>query len=94
MRKNLICLLGHNTPYRVEEIRVMWKIYNYLFGWDYVTWVNSADQGIARVHVDKNGNVFYWRYKITKISDPIKCAKNHLWLTCPPEKYGLNVTIS
>ena len=67
----------------------MWKILNYLFGWDYITWKHSANQGIARVEKDKNGNIFYWRYKTTKLADPILEAENHLWLTCRPEKYGV-----
>jgi len=68
----------------------MYKICKWLFGWDYITWENSADQGIARVHRDKNGNLFYWRYKATSVADPIISAKNHLWLTCSPEKYDLD----
>jgi len=68
----------------------MYKIYNWLFGWDYITWENSAGQGIARVCRDKNGNLFYWRYKATNLPYPIISAKNHLWLTCSPEKYGLD----
>ena len=67
----------------------MWRIFNYLFGWDYIVWHNSADDGIARIHVDKNGNVFYWRYKLTKVADPIKKASHFLWLTCEPSKYGI-----
>lgn len=66
----------------------MWKLFNYLFGWDYVTWRNTADNGIARVHVDKTGKVYYWRYKIISVADVITSADNHLWLTCSPEKYG------
>lgn len=67
----------------------MWRLYNWLFGWDYITWSNSADQGVARVRRDKNGNLYYWRYCNTKLPDPIKNARNHLWLTCKPEKYGV-----
>ena len=33
----------------------MYKIWNYLFEWDYIAWVNSAGAGIARVHTDGNG---------------------------------------
>jgi len=65
----------------------MYKILNYLFGWDYITWKNHFGQGIARVHIDKNGNIFYWRYKSIKVADPIINANNHLWLTCDPIKY-------
>ncbi|MCK4826119.1 hypothetical protein KA005_60805 [bacterium] len=64
-----------------------WRILNYLFGWDYITWSNNAAQGIARVRIDHNGNLFYWRYKNTKLADPINKASDHLWLTCDPKKY-------
>ena len=67
----------------------MWKLWSKLFGWDYIQWKNSADQGIARVHRDRNGNVYYWRYKITKLADPIVNARDFLWLTCEPSKYGI-----
>lgn len=66
---------------------MIWKLCNFLFGWDYIVWHNSADQGIARVRVDHNGNLYYWRYKSSKIADPITKVGNHLWLTCSPEKY-------
>ena len=67
----------------------MYRLYNYLFGWDYITWTNSADEGISRVRSDKNGNVYYWRYSVTSVADPVVSAKNHLWLTCEPSKYGI-----
>jgi len=67
----------------------MWKILNFLFGWDYIAWKNTADSGIARIRRDQNGNLFYWRYKATKVADPITKARDFLWLTCPPEKYGI-----
>jgi len=79
----------------------MWKIYHFLFGWDYVCWKNSADSGVARVHVDYEGRPFYWRYKLTKLIDLIPSpytpsgAPNEnkkrwldiVWLTCSPTKY-------
>jgi hypothetical protein len=69
----------------------MYKIYNWLFGWDYITWESPVDQGVARVHQDKNGNLFYWRYNYEAcIPCPISSATDHLWLTCSPEKYGLD----
>lgn len=64
-----------------------YKILNKLFGWDYVQWKNSADQGIARVHVDSLDRVYYWRYKITKVADIIQHKDSVLWLTCHPSKY-------
>lgn len=65
-----------------------YKILNYLFGWDYVLWNNSADTGIARVRILPDGKVFYWRYISTNVFDEIKSADQVFWLTCLPEKYG------
>lgn len=66
---------------------MMYRLFNYLFGWDYIHWQNTADRGIARVHVDGSGKVFYWRYKITSLVDVIRCPSEVLWLTCKPSKY-------
>lgn len=63
------------------------KLLNRLFGWDYIAWKNTADYGVARVQVDGNGRVFYWRYKITKVADLIIVDSQVLWLTCHPSKY-------
>ena len=65
----------------------MWRILHHLFGWDYVAWRNSADQGIARVHVDGMGRVYYWRYKCIASADFITEPERVIWLTCGPEKY-------
>lgn len=67
----------------------MYKIKNYLFGWDYVQWQNCADSGIARVIKLPNGKVCYWRYKSISIMDEIKNAEQVNWLTCQPSKFGL-----
>lgn len=64
----------------------MWKILHALFGFDYVHWENSADEGIARVYI-YNGKVYYWRYKITNVLDEIKNPDQVVWLTCGSEKY-------
>lgn len=66
---------------------MIYKLLNYIFGWDYIAWQNSADQGIARVRVDHCGTVFYWRYRNTKVVDRICDGDGVLWLTCRPEKY-------
>lgn len=58
-----------------------------LFGYDYIAWRNSADQGIARVHKDGNGRVWYWRYRVTGVWDVIHEADQVIWLTCAPSKY-------
>jgi len=65
----------------------MWKLFNYLFGWDYIQWANSIDSGVARIHIDGAGRVWYWRYKTTKLIDVVKESEQVIWLTCSPEKY-------
>lgn len=65
----------------------MWKLLNFFFGYDYVAWANFADDGIARVHVDGLGRVFYWRYKCTRVTDIIVEPEQVIWLTCSPNKY-------
>jgi hypothetical protein len=67
----------------------MWKLFNIIFGWDYIAWENTAASGIARVHKDHCGNIYYWRYKGTSVLDVIKQRQQVKWLTCSPEKYGL-----
>lgn len=65
----------------------MWRLFNFYFGYDYVAWANVADNGIARVHVDGLGRVFYWRYKSTRVADIIVEPSQVIWLTCSPNKY-------
>jgi hypothetical protein len=69
------------------KISVMYRLWNYLFGWDYVIWNNSADQGIAKVITLPDGTIGYWRYKITNIFDEINNPNQVKWLTCSPNKY-------
>lgn len=65
----------------------MYKILNYLFGWDYISWNNSADQGIALVHVTEDGDIYYWRYKTINLLDKILKPDQVIWLTCHSSKY-------
>lgn len=72
----------------------MWKLWHKLFGWDYVHWKNSVSSGIARVHVAKDGSVFYWRYKSISCMDILYSPNQDsviftdiVWLTCPKDKY-------
>ncbi len=65
---------------------MLYKILHKVFGWDYIYWENSADNGVARVHIINNG-VFYWRYKNTQVLDEINDITQVLWLTCSPNKY-------
>ncbi len=66
---------------------MIYKLLNKLFGWDYIAWHNSADDGVARVYKDYAGNAYYWRYKNTKVTDTIIVPEQVLWLTCNPDKY-------
>lgn len=65
----------------------MYKIFNYLFGWDYIIWSNSADEGISRVRKTPDNVIWYWRYWSTKVADRITNPNEVIWLTCKPEKY-------
>lgn len=65
----------------------MYKIFNKLFGFDYIYWENTADQGVARVFVTKDGNICYWRYRSTRLLDKITNPSQVVWLTCSPTKY-------
>ena len=71
----------------MQPFFVMYKLLNKLFGWDYIIWSNFADSGVARVRVDREGVVWYWRYRSTKVADVIKYPNALLWLTCPSTKY-------
>ena len=64
-----------------------WRLLHRLFGYDYIQWKNSADQGIARVRVDGMGRAYYWRYTNISVIDFITDPKAVVWLTCSPEKY-------
>lgn len=65
----------------------MWKLWNKLFGWDYVAWENSADQGVARVYQDGAGIAYYFRYPSIRLADRILKTNQVIWLTCKPSKY-------
>lgn len=80
------CLVGLSLKTSKGGIDV-WKVWNKLFGWDYIQWANFCSQGIARVHVDGAGRVFYWRYKSTRLADEVKTPEQVFWLTCTPDKY-------
>lgn len=68
----------------------MYRIKNFLFGWDYISWCNGVDYGIARVMKLDDGKVIYWRYKLTNVLDEIKDKDEVYWLTCHPSKYLTN----
>ena len=65
----------------------MYRIFNFLFGWDYIYWSNTADQGIARIYSAQDYKVFYFRCKITRLIDLVSDPKEVEWLTCNSSKY-------
>ena len=64
-----------------------YKFLNALFGWDYIYWENMASSGIARVQVSASGDIYYWRYKRTKVLDIITKSNQVFWLTCKSSRY-------
>lgn len=67
----------------------MYKLLNFLFGWDYIYWSNMIDGGIARVHIAGDGTVYYYRYKNINCIDRITKKDQVMWLTCTEDKYKL-----
>ena len=70
----------------------MYKIWNYLFGWDYVLWTNICDSGVSRVRVLPNGDIYFLTYGKTKYLNNITTGKGNdeivkEWLTCLKSKY-------
>lgn len=66
----------------------MWRLWNKLFGWDYIAWrfkYSGQSGGISRVIVDKNEtpHIHYYGGVYKKFSD----VTDIVWLTCKPEKY-------
>lgn len=65
----------------------MYKILHLIFGWDYIYWQNTADEGYAWVHKLPNGTIWYKRYWITNVIDVIYKSSQVLWMSCKPNKY-------
>ena len=65
----------------------MYKLLHLVFGWDYIHWRSSSDQGVSRVFHAADGTPIYWRYKNTCWLGHIQTAADVTWLTCAPEKY-------
>ena len=63
---------------------MIYKLLNFLFGWQYIAWRNSCDSGIARVHITSNGVVWYWRYKNINVFERITHVDQVIWLTGSP----------
>jgi len=71
----------------------LYKILNWIFGWDYVAWKNENDsrmRGIVRIFIDGTGKCrydknIYMNFEANFVE--IKNADEVVWLTCKPEKY-------
>lgn len=65
----------------------MWKLWHWLFGWDYIHWDTGHHQGIARLWHDQTGRVVYWQYQSISSLRIIEHPAEVTWLTCSPEKF-------
>ena len=65
---------------------MMYKLKHFLFGWDYIQWNNSADQGVARVFELPDGKVVFWQYWTISLLFEITDKSQVNWLTCKPSK--------
>ena len=65
----------------------MWRLFNWLFGWDYIYWKNSSAQGVARIIELPSGLVGYWQYRSISVFQIICNPDQIIWLTCKSEKY-------
>ena len=65
-----------------------WRLKNYLFGWDYVSYQFGSSSYQSRVRKIPNGDVYYKHANIKTIINP---NTKLIWLTCLPEKYMVDV---
>lgn len=66
---------------------MLYQLLHWAFGWDYIAWQNSVDQGISRVMVDHTGAVWFWKYRAIHLPEKVSRPSDVLWLTCHPSKY-------
>lgn len=66
---------------------MLYKILNFIFGYDYIYWKDSASQGIARVRVLEDGTVYYWYSVVLRFFEEIETPDQVKWLTCSSNKY-------
>lgn len=66
----------------------MWRLWNKLFGWDYVYWSHRGHCIISRVKFSGNGKPYFKAYRCGFLHLIDEDSYNELiWLTCKPEKY-------
>lgn len=67
----------------------MWRLWNKLFGWDYITWASENSlyryKGVARIRLSHSGGYYSMRGEYIKVTE----KNEHIWLTCKPSKYEL-----
>ncbi len=78
---------------------MMWKLFHFIFGWDYVYWENPNTYklcGVSRIYKDGFGIPYIiikipdtdYTYKIYLHLTPDVCKYySIMWLTCTPQKY-------
>ena len=75
-----------------KKIIKMYKIWNYLFGWDYILWKNCLYSGVSRLRILPNGDAYFLTYGNTRLLNNITTGKGNgevvaEWLTCDKSKY-------
>jgi hypothetical protein len=67
----------------------MYKLKNFLFGYDYVYCKSTLN--ISKVRTLPDGTVYFYDYPFIKSIQVIDNPNNVLWLTCLPSKYFKDV---
>lgn len=65
----------------------MYKLYNWLFGWDYILQTSGMDCVICKVFYLPDGRLAYWEHKGLRWLKIIKTKNQVIWLTCDGSKY-------
>ncbi len=74
----------------------MYKIYHFLFGWDYIIHLQKANlktnYKFCRLHKTVSGTIFFYDYygdlKIINLQN--MHSESLIWVTCNPKKYIRN----
>ena len=69
-----------------------YKLWNYLFGWDYILWKNTLYSGISRIRKLPNGDIYFLTYGNPTLLNNITTGKGNgevvtERLTCDKRKY-------
>lgn len=66
---------------------MLWRLWHWLFGWDYIVWTGPGFIAVSRVFNDGDGRTYYWVSRSACLTHEITAAKDVIWLTCKPSKY-------